>query len=399
MSNLHVTHHDRMAFNLLGNMRENVSSLKKLKRRLSDFGGAQVYEEIPVPGFCCFGITDTCMLKCNMCDKWKTDIFVEERLAPSVDQWKEAIRTLREIVPDGFEIDFGGGEALMYKGLMDCIRYATDLGFRTTLASNGWSVNKEMAKRIADAGLSSIIFSVDSLNPAVHDKFRGLEGVLDRVMRAIDNMSAASQDIHIGTCSIIMGATVEGIIDIAEWANAHERIKSALFMAVMQPNNTPLDDWWHSNDFEYLWPSPEQNVQLVLDELIKRRKAGYYIGNSVPQLQAFKQYFENPMAFVKSTKCNMDKAVHISAVGDVFLCFRKERVGNIRENANIAEYWRSDLAKKARKGVAECSDNCHFLLNCFFEADYPFEFDPAHLSQGLPGIGEKARPIPLSEVK
>jgi radical SAM protein with 4Fe4S-binding SPASM domain len=69
----------------------------------------------------------------------------------------------------------------------------------------------------------------------------------------------------------------------------------------------------------------------------------------------------------------MDRAVHVSATGDIFLCFRHEKLGSIMTD-DIADVWASEKAENVRNQIYACRDNCHFLLNCFFEKDYPFQW-------------------------
>jgi len=326
------------------------------------------------PGFCCIGIVDTCMLKCQMCQKWKEDPGTAGISQPTTGQWKTFIRQLRDLVDEGFEIDFGGGEALMRQDVLELVSYAKGLGFRNAIASNGYLINEDMAKRIVDSGLDSIVLSLDSLKPEIHDSMRGLRGVAERVFKAIGYLRKYSKDIHIGICTIIMEQSLDGIIDLAEWVNTNrDKMNSILFMAPMQQNNTPCDiEWFKKTEYNFIWPKNSKKVQEVLDELLRRRKLGHWIGDSVPQLEAFKLYFENPAKFVKKSPCNLDRAVHASSIGDMYLCYRHGILGSIRNGDDLREVWNSEVAEEVRNEIRKCGDNCHFLLNCFFEGDYPF---------------------------
>lgn len=329
--------------------------------------------EIAKPGFCCIGIVDACMLRCQMCQKWKEDPGTKGIAQPSTEQWKTFIRQLRDLVDEGFEIDFGGGEALMRSDVLELVSYAKRLGFRNAIASNGYLIDADMAKRIVDSGLDSIILSLDSLNPKIHDQMRGVSGVAQRVFKAIKYLRKYSKTIHIGICTIILEQNLDGLIDLAEWVNTQrKKTNSILFMAAMQPNNTEFDPGWYKNSYSYFWPKDTKKVREVLDELIRRRKSGQWIGDSVRQLEAFKSYYENPGKFVKKEPCNLDRALHASSIGDVYLCYRYATLGNIKNGDDVRQLWRSDLAEEARKNIRKCQHNCHFLLNCFFEGDYPF---------------------------
>ncbi len=325
------------------------------------------------PGFCCIGITDSCMLRCRMCEKWKEDRGTAGIAQPSTEEWKRFIRQLRGLVDEGFEIDFGGGEALMKADTLELVSYAKEQGFRTVIASNGWLIDDAMAGRIVASGLDSIILSLDSLRDDVHDGMRGVPGVARRVHAAIGHLRKRSGSIHIGICAIIMKQSLDGILDLATWVNANRGLmNSILFMAPMQPNNTEVAPAWFRGKHSHFWPDDREKLDGILDELIRRRREGHWIGNSVPQLEAFKRYFHDPLTFVKNRPCNLDRAVHASSIGDIYFCYRHGLLGNIKDGADIGVLWASPEAEKVRESIRSCKDNCHYLLNCFFEGDYPF---------------------------
>jgi MoaA/NifB/PqqE/SkfB family radical SAM enzyme len=324
------------------------------------------------PAFCCFGIVDECFLRCKMCHKWKPDSSIAGVKRPNHEQWKDAISSLRTIVDPGFLINFGGGEALLLDGLLDLVRHAFDLGFRTNIASNGCLIDEKMAKDIAASGLSSINLSLDSMTPKTHDYLRGVEGVFDKVMLAIEHLDKyCPKDFEIIICSAIYNINMKDAADVAEWVNRHPRIKWVYYMAAMQPNNTDFNRDWYKEDFNYLWPQDKSAITSVIEKLIELKKAGYKINNQECQLEAFKKYFNHPDRFVKNTSCNLDQAVHVASVGDIYICYDWALLGNIMRD-DIAQVWYSPLAEKARQDIRNCKKNCHHLINCFFEGDYPF---------------------------
>jgi len=325
------------------------------------------------PGFCCLGVTNKCMLKCRMCYKWQNDIVEEE--SPSIEQYKTFIAGLRGLVDEGFRIHFGGGEALLFEGALDLIKFSVKKGFSTNIASNGWLIDEDMAKRIGDSGLNEINLSLDSLNEATHDYLRGVKGVYRRVIRAIKNLNKYSKNTKIAISSVIYDWNLDELPPLLEWAINNDKINSIFFLAPMQPNSTRVDKAWWKGKYGYLWPKDTEKACSFVDKVLKIRTTGCKIGNTIPQLEAFKLYFRHPERFVKKTKCNLDKAVHVSAVGDVFLCFRWDILGDIRKGDDIRKIWRSELAGEVRKKITACKDNCHFLLNCFFEGDSPLGMD------------------------
>lgn len=321
------------------------------------------------PGFCCLGVTNKCMLKCRMCYKWQDDKIEEY---PTIRQYKAFISNLRGLVDDNFMINFGGGETFLFDGLLDLIEFSSEKGFLTNVISNGWLINEEMAKRIAASGLDWVVLSLDSLNENTHDYLRGVKGVYRRVMDAIKHLNKYCINTKIGICCVIYDWNLDELNHLVDWANNNDKINSIIFMAPMQPNSTGMDTQWWKGKYGFLWPKDIDKACLFIDKLLRFKKNHCKIGNTVQQLEAFKLYFLSPGSFVKKTNCNLGRAVHVSAVGEVFLCYRWDILGDIRKGDDIRDIWHSELTDEVRWKIANCKENCHFLLNCFFEGDQPF---------------------------
>jgi len=325
------------------------------------------------PGFCCFGIIDECFLRCKMCRKWLPDAAIAGVARPAVEQWKRAIGSIASIAEEGFLINFGGGEPLLYKPLLELVSCAAGHNFRTNIATNAYLIDSEMAKRIGDSGLSSVNISLDSTKEQTHDYLRGVDGVYRRAMSAIELLDKyAPKELEIIICSAIYDINMDEVIGIAEWVNAHPRIKWVYFMAAMQPNNSGSNPDWQKGEFKYLWPQNKARISQVIDGLIRLKNNGYKINNQFCQLRAFKEYFNAPELFVKDGSCNLDRALHISSVGNIYLCYEWGSLGNIA-GSDVAEVWHSPQAAKIRQDIRACKKNCHHLINCFFEGEGPLK--------------------------
>jgi MoaA/NifB/PqqE/SkfB family radical SAM enzyme len=324
------------------------------------------------PEFTCLGVTDDCMLRCKMCYKWQEDIFVKKDHLygmPDLAQYKKFFSELKELVEEGFIVNFGGGEALLHKDIFDLIRAAADHGFRTNLNSNGYLIDQQVAKKLGQAGLVDIKLSLDSLDRKVHDHLRGVDGVYDQVLKAISNLHDYAPKVNISLISVIYEQTYRDFIDLIEWINNNQKIDHVLIMAAMQPNNTPPEDDWQKGKYGFLWPKDSDAVEELLDKLIGFKQKGYKICNPVVQLEALKKYFANPQKFVKKTVCNMYKAIHISSLGQAYICFEYGIIGDIKKGDDIRQMWHSEKARQIRQQIKDCKKNCHFLINCFFEED------------------------------
>ncbi|MFH2144908.1 MAG: radical SAM protein [Candidatus Omnitrophota bacterium] len=335
-----------------------------------DASGAAIDKNMVKPEFVCLGITDSCMLRCKMCYKWEEDIFIKKtQQVPTVEQYKNFLKGLRQLVDDNFVVNFGGGEPLLFDRIFEIIAYAVQLGFRTNLNSNGFLINKDNAIRFYEAGLHDIKLSLDSLDKKVHDYLRGVDGVFDQLMLAIDNLARYAPGIEISLISVIYEHNYRKFIQLIKWINRHEKIRHVLIMAPMQPNNTYPEDRWWEGKYSFLWPRDTKAVCSLMDELIEMKKEGYRINNTIGQLRAAKDYFICPEKFVKKTHCNMYKAIHVSSIGQVYICFNYDIIGNIKSNDDIKKILCSNKTQKVRDKIKNCRKNCHFLINCFFEED------------------------------
>ena len=82
-----------------------------------------------------------------------------------------------------------GGEPLLRKDLAECGLQLRKNGFLWGIVTNGYAYDEEMHKKLMRAGMCSITVSLDGLKET-HDKFRHREGSFDRVLNAIDLISA-----------------------------------------------------------------------------------------------------------------------------------------------------------------------------------------------------------------
>ncbi len=322
------------------------------------------------PMFCCIAATDYCMLRCKMCNKWHEPQPKPEEI-PSISEWKKFISDFRELVDAGFEMDFGGGEALSMPGILELIKHAKKEGFKTTVASNGYLINEEMARRIGDSGLDAVSLSLDSPYPEKHDAIRGVPGVYARVMEALDNLTKYAKNTRKGICAIIMNENIDDLLKLVQWADNDSRVDWIYFMVIVQPNYSgPLTDQWQ-DEYQYLWPKDKSKVISLLDEFIRLKQNGSKITNRIEHLRAYKAYFNNPQKLVNKAKCIVGgRAISVNAYGFMQLCLFKDFIGNIRKD-DIRKLWYSQDADLIRKKVDGCKTNCHLLLNCCYVEDDP----------------------------
>jgi len=318
-----------------------------------------------LPDFCVIEVSHRCMFKCKMCNYWMSK---EEPDELEIQHLYKFISSLKEFVGMPFEMNISGGETLMKKGILDLVEFIANQGFRFSMVTNGYLLDKVTAKRIADSGLNFLAISLDSLDENTHDFLRGVKGSRLKVIEALEFFNVYMgrlQNITLQT--IIMGQNLDGILNLVKWAK--DKKVSHSFMAITRPNTAPIDpEWYKKDEFSFLWPGDISKALNTIDELIKLKKAGYRIDNPIGQLERFKLYFSDPEKFVKDTPCSLGEGIiHINPKGDVYLCCEMESAGNIKEG-EIGKIWTSQKAEDIREKIRRCRRNCAGMVNCYREA-------------------------------
>jgi MoaA/NifB/PqqE/SkfB family radical SAM enzyme len=118
------------------------------------------------PVLCNYYLTYRCNASCHFCDIW-------EKPSPYVTL--EAVAAnLRDLKKLGVRvIDFTGGEPLLHRKLPEILQMAKEMGFITTVTSNGLLYPKQAESL---SGLIDMLhFSLDSADADTHDKGRGVK--------------------------------------------------------------------------------------------------------------------------------------------------------------------------------------------------------------------------------
>ena len=136
-----------------------------------------------LPRIVSWNITLRCPLNCTHCyvgagsDETAGVLSTDEALAV-IDQIRAVGRPV---------VVLSGGEPLMRDDLCTIARYGTEQGLRMVMGTSGYLLDRPMAARLKDAGIRAAAVSIDSVDPAVHDSFRGVRGAWERAVLAIRN--------------------------------------------------------------------------------------------------------------------------------------------------------------------------------------------------------------------
>ncbi|MFB6088204.1 MAG: hypothetical protein ABEK36_00315, partial [Candidatus Aenigmatarchaeota archaeon] len=250
------------------------------------------------------------------------------------------------------------------------------------------------AEKIVRSGLKFVGLSLDSVEPFIHNKSRGVSGVHKKVLRSIDELKKVRDgNPHIFINSLIMKKNLKELFKLVKLAD-NKNIEGITFQPIappdlfgskykrpylnnfyqkisdMMPNKIEgfiskffndiyekkNREWFSKTDF---WPNYE-NVEFVLDEIVKMKKNGYPVGNSFKDLNRFYDYFKDPLKFLEQYECVACDSLTITKNGKIKLCPKSSILGDINKD-NLFESLNRAKAEKVRRQIKNCRRTCKIL--------------------------------------
>jgi len=132
---------------------------------------------------CSLYVTDQCNLDCSYCTEYDNS-----RPHPKTEDLEEWLRKIRRLGTT--RIALVGGEPLMHPDIVDLVRYCRELGFATSLTTNGFLLTPRLVDALGDAGLQVMQISVDRMTPSpiTRKSFKTILPKLDYFTRSPINL-------------------------------------------------------------------------------------------------------------------------------------------------------------------------------------------------------------------
>ena len=320
---------------------------------------------VPPPFRISIDITDRCNLRCPTCSKWRRPSSSEEL---SLDEWRLALERLRG-VPLLPEIAIAGGEPFTRPDCLAVVELAQAQGFRTLLISNGWLVGEELVKEIQEVGLRTLMISLNSLVPSVHDASRGTEGSHERIKNLLGLWQAETRTTRLSLLTIVMESNCGELTRLAQLVQ--EAGLAGIMYQVLLPTEvhysfaaeatmaTPAEDWYEGSP---LWVEDLPTLRRQISELLELQAAGYPILNPASQLRRFVTYYEDPAQSATVPCLGTMSRLHVDPLGEMRLCYGYPPIGNVLRD-DPRQAWRSEQARRIRASSRDCSRPCR-MLNC-----------------------------------
>lgn len=268
-------------------------------------------------------LTRACNLKCIHCLN-NSGIKQKDELTK-----EDLLKLIKNFSSHGVqEIRFTGGEPLLFNGIYDLIRFATEEGICTSLGTNGTLVTKEVAKKLKESGLKKVVVSIDG-NKKTHDKIRGKKNY-QKAMHGLKYLQ--KNGINVRVNSVIMKSNMEDVIKLAK-KMSRKKITIFIRRFISSGRGKHLENnMLNKKDYDYV----RNKLQKELTK--KTYVNGHYLRNDEGVNSRIKLPFE-----IRGCKAGQ-RAITILPNGDVNLCgflaaqdFPK--VGNIKEIDDFLNFW------------------------------------------------------------
>ncbi len=325
-------------------------------------------------------VSETCFLKCEMCFFWKNKL---KDLELDFNTWTNFFKSLKKIKGPETDITFTGGESLAVPNIYKLLALSAKHGFPTNVNTNGWLINDKIIKRLFDAHISEITFSLDGSCPEIHDKIRGMPGSFDRVIKNAERIkryfNTKDRNISINITCVISASNIYDVINLTRLAQERDFISDIWLQTITAPffdssiqrdriASSGVSKYWYEHEkYSYLWPRDKNEIIKLYSELIFMKRKGYKIANSDDHLKMQCNYFINPQTRLRGTICNVTNDLNMDMMrGFAFQCLRRYRdepIGDIKKDP-IDNIWNSSRALSLRRKMAICGVSCHEVMNC-----------------------------------
>lgn len=123
-----------------------------------------------------------------------------------------------------------GGEPLYRPDILNIAAHASSKGLQVALATNGTLIDLAMAREIKKAGIARVSISIDGVNGAMHDSFRGVPGAYESALDGAGFLRREGVDVQFNTT--VTKHNMDALPNIVALAKREKAVALHLFLLV-----------------------------------------------------------------------------------------------------------------------------------------------------------------------
>lgn len=302
------------------------------------------------PALISWNLTKKCNLRCPHC-------YMEAGKAAAGElTTDECLGLIREFKSLGTEmLILTGGEPLLRRDIYDIARTASDEGIWVVMGTNGVLITENVVRKMIECGVKGVGISLDSLDPAQHDHFRGGPNAWKYAVRALELCHAYGLQVLVQTT--VMAFNRHEIYQMIDFAREKGAWSFNLYFLVQTGRGQQLNDL------------SAEDTERVLTDLVERQDTYRPMLVRAKCAPHFKRIaYERGVGGLESGGCMAGtQYCRITPEGDVTPCpYMTAVAGNVREQP-FTEIWntspmllslRDQKQLKGRCGRCEYSELC-----------------------------------------
>lgn len=313
-------------------------------------------------------VTLRCNARCEHCGSSCGDVIQKDEISG-----EDLKRTLSDISKkynaNEILLNVTGGEPLVRKDLFDIMKYASSLGFRWGMTTNGILINDEIINKMIETNMETISISLDGLKET-HESFRKVPNSFDKIIGNIKKLQ------KVPSIKIVQVTTVANKKNIHELEDVYKLMKDLNIVSWRVINVDPIGRAKNNNDillekddykylFNFIKEKREENLMNV------EYGCSHYLGIDLEKEIRDTYFLCTAGLYVASILSN----------GDIFICpdveRRKEFIqGNIKKD-NFVDVWENRFKIFRTENRTKCSkcEKCSNWKYCLGDSFHTFNFD------------------------
>ncbi len=307
----------------------------------SDFAAAEGGGPSFRPSLVSWNLTRLCNLRCPHCylsaGKKGDDELTTEECFGLIDEMK-ALGTEMVILT--------GGEPLLRKDIYDLARRCAERGLWVVMGTNGVLINDRVAKKMVECGIKGVGISIDSVDPAMHNSFRGGPNSWEHSVRALEICRAHGLEVLVQ--STVMAENYDEIPQLIDFARDMGAWSFNLYFLVQTGRGQQMNDL-----------SAEQ-TEAMLGKLVESQEEYRPMLVRSKCAPHFKRIaYERGLGGLESGGCMAGtEYCRITPGGDVTPCpYMELSAGNIR-TSSFTEIWQNSQLFKELRNPQQLGGRC-----------------------------------------
>jgi radical SAM protein with 4Fe4S-binding SPASM domain len=312
------------------------------------------------PTFVGWNVLFNCNAVCSFCDTHELHKQLDREMTH-----EEAMSIVKQLGEAGtWHLSLTGGETLLRKDLPEIIIESKKYGMFVNVNTNGALLAKK-AKRLVESGLDSLIISLDSDKPEIHDTAREIPKLTESIFRGIEAVRKAQKESGSNKPEIVLRMIVskqnyeaidtyiekfQHLVDKITIQPIHDGVTAPKFKKNEKLNLFHIKE----TDIYQFEQKDQSNYRKTFNDLYKKHK---WLDNSF--IREFETFIFSKDAMWEKYKCYAGYYyMVVDPALDTFPCtFFVDKFESLRNN-NLMDIWRGEKIKAWRKLVKNKENTC-----------------------------------------